>query len=78
MITGSTHFDDIGQRDEFFLEVLEFTNKKIFEQIAKWENGKDVELLRPFEDLEKQNRESLQNKTIQIVSRLVEPFLMKA
>lgn len=74
-MTQKIHFDENGQRDEFYVEVLEFSQRNGFQKIATWDQTSGVNLTRTFSDLEVQLIESSQNKTFKILMRLAPPFL---
>lgn len=76
-MTQKIRFDENGQRDEFYLEVLEFSPKNGFQKIATWDQTLGINLTRNFSDLEVQIIESTQNKTLEVLSRMAPPFLFK-
>lgn len=76
-MTQKIRFDENGQRDEFYLEILEFSPKNGFQKIATWDQTLGINLTRNFSDLEVQIIESTQNKTLEVLSRVASPFLFK-
>lgn len=76
-MTQKIHFDENGQRDEFYLEILEFSPKNGFQKIGTWDQAIGIILTRNFSDVETQISESTQNKTLEVVSRVAPPFLFK-
>lgn len=76
-MTQKIRFDENGQRDEFYLEVLEFSSKNGFQKIATWDQTLGINLTRNYSDLEVQIFESTQNKTLEVLSKVAPPFLFK-
>ena len=74
-MTGAMHFNDVGQRDVFYLEVLELSESDGFKKIATWDPTQGINMTRSLSDVYTQISHSLTSKTLVVVSRLGMPYL---
>lgn len=57
------------------MEIIEYSFAEGVKKIATWDPDQKVKTLRTFEEVEAQIAQSLQNKTLIVVTRTGEPYM---
>lgn len=73
-MTGRISFDSRGNRDNFYMEILEL-NKNALTKIATFNGIESINYTRSQIEVDSQVIQSLQNKTVIVAARIGKPYL---
>lgn len=75
-LTGRIIFDDVGRRNDFYMEVVELSLSYELKKIANWKLGTGVTSTRSQVQKDQEISNLLQNKTIVVTARYGAPHLI--